>query len=206
METQMTATQMIRNSLLKLFFEMFGTLFLTLTFNCTLYKTGYSSFTMNQTALLLTLWVLTIFGIKISGAHYNPAISFAFMLRRDVGKFPRVLGIAYIVFQCFGAFLGALLSWFLRVDAFESGNILVRGDEARWVFPALVAEALGSFFVAFFYLTQTEEKTVFSKEKAINCFIIAASYVGARSMLNGTTFTLSGAVLNPAIGLATSLT
>jgi glycerol uptake facilitator-like aquaporin len=83
---------------------MLGTAFLTISFNCTLYKypsSGHSftpNFSMNQTALLLTLWVLTIFGLKISGAHYNPAISFAFMLRKDVGNFPRPLAIAYIVF------------------------------------------------------------------------------------------------------------
>ena len=77
---------------------------------------------------------------------------------------------------------------------------------AGFVFGAMIAEALGSFFVAFFFLTQTEEKTLFSKEKAINCFIIAASYIGARGMLNGKAVTQSGAVLNPAIGLGTSFT
>ena len=77
---------------------------------------------------------------------------------------------------------------------------------AKTTFAAIIAEPLGTFFVAFFYLTQTEEKTVFSKEKAINCFIIASSYVGARAMLSGYNVTLSGAVLNPAIALGTSFT
>jgi glycerol uptake facilitator-like aquaporin len=63
--------------------------------------------------MLLTLWVLIIFGWKISGAHYNPAISLAFMLRKDIGHFPRPLGIMYIIIQFLGGFLGALLSWFL---------------------------------------------------------------------------------------------
>jgi glycerol uptake facilitator-like aquaporin len=70
----------------------------------------------------------------------------------------------------------------------------------------MVAETLGSFLVVFFYLTQTEKKTEFSKEPAINCFIIASSYIGARAMLNGRKITRSGAVLNPAIGLGTSFT
>ena len=39
-----------------------------------------------------------------------------------------------------------------------------------------------------------------SKEKAISCFIIAASYVGARALCAGGRLTYSGAVLNPAIG------
>jgi hypothetical protein len=49
----------------------------------------------------------------------------------------------------------------------------------------MIAEALGTFFFTFFFLTQTEETTRFSKEKAINCFIIASAYIGARAMLNG---------------------
>jgi glycerol uptake facilitator-like aquaporin len=95
--------------MLKLLFEFLGTLFLTLAFN----NTQGLPFSQNQTSVLLTLWVLTIFGMKISGAHYNPAISIAFMLRKDIGNFPRILGVAYVVAQCLGAFCGALISWFL---------------------------------------------------------------------------------------------
>lgn len=186
-------------------------MFITLTFNQTV-KLGFSQ---NQTALLLTIWVMTIFGFKISGAHYNPALSFAFMLRKDVGSFPRILAVAYIAAQCFGALCGALISWLLLVPGTSilgvdsSGSVVPRryGTEiAGSVVASIIAEPLGTFFVAFFYLTQTEAKTVFSKEKAINCFIIAASYVGARAMLAGTENTVSGAVLNPAIGVATCFT
>lgn len=57
--------------------------------------------------------------MKISGSHYNPAISFAFMFRRDIGNFPRPLGIAYIIFQILGGFLGALLAWFYTGSDYE---------------------------------------------------------------------------------------
>jgi glycerol uptake facilitator-like aquaporin len=67
-----------------------------------------------------------------------------------------------------------------------------------------LSETLGAFLVVFFYLTQTESKTTFSKEPAINCFIIASAYIGARSMMNGFRITYSGAVLNPAIGVGIS--
>lgn len=70
----------------------------------------------------------------------------------------------------------------------------------------MLTEVIGSFFVSFFFLTQTEDSTRFSKEKAINCFIIASAYVGARAMCNGKFVTLSGAVLNPAIGIALNFT
>jgi glycerol uptake facilitator-like aquaporin len=103
-----------------------------------------------------------------------------------------------------GGFVGALLSWFLRTDPGSAGNIYI--VDTSYFFYAMVAEILGSFLVVFFYLTQSEKKTVFSQEPAVNCFIIAAAYIGARAMLNGTKISFSGAVLNPAIGLGTSFT
>ena len=107
----LTAKQILRNSLLKLIFEGMGTMFLTIAFNVSV-KWGFAE---QQITLLLTLWVLTIFGMQISGAHYNPAVSLAYMLRKDVGKFPRILALAYMIAQLGGAYVGALISWFLLV-------------------------------------------------------------------------------------------
>lgn len=42
-------------------------------------------------------FVLLIFGAKVSGSHYNPAVTLSFMFRRDTGKFSRMLGFAYII-------------------------------------------------------------------------------------------------------------
>ena len=155
----LTSAQILQNSLLKLLFEGMGTMFLTMVFNIS-QKLG---FTGNQVACLLVLWVLTIFGFKISGAHYNPAISFAFMLRKDVGRFPRILGFAYMGAQIVGAFIGAMISWFLLVNDSTflikptSGliypNSKLDGSNAGFVFSNMIAEPLGAFFVTFFYLT-----------------------------------------------------
>lgn len=56
-------------------------------------------------------------------------------------------------------------------------------------------------------MTCTDDKLLFSNEKAINCFILASSYVGARSMFVGQGFVAStyGAVANPAIALGIML-
>ena len=154
----------MKNSLLKLIFEMIGTIFLTLTFNSTqnildrnVNFTGSrvidENFSRNQTAMLLALWVLIIFGWKISGSHYNPAISLAFMLRKDVGNFPRPLGIAYIIIQFLGGFLGALLSWFLDTSPSAAGLVTVNPKLNEYVFYAMLTESIGSFLVVFFYLT-----------------------------------------------------
>lgn len=55
----------------------------------------------------------------------------------------------------------------------------------------------------FFFQISTDEKLLFSNESAINCFIIASSYIGSRAIFAGNTVlaTNFGAVANPAIAL-----
>jgi glycerol uptake facilitator-like aquaporin len=88
MEEELSLKDTIKNSLLKLLFELIGTIFLTILFDN---KAGLHG-------LLFGLWVLMVFGIRISGAHYNPAISLAVILRRDGRSFKPLLGIVYIIF------------------------------------------------------------------------------------------------------------
>ena len=99
----------IRDSILILLFEFIGTFLLAILYNCAFYYSDACGFMMGFYSLL-------IMGAKISGSHYNPAITLAFMFRRDTGRFSRVLGIAYIIFQFAGAFLGSLIALFLLYD------------------------------------------------------------------------------------------
>lgn len=108
MEGQMTTGQMLKFSLSKLIVETFGTFMLTLFF--------YGD---NQAIILAGLWILIVFAWKISGSHFNPAITFAYMFRRDQKVFPKSLGVAYIVCQIAGAFLAAILLIF-----FTNNNVV----------------------------------------------------------------------------------
>ena len=62
-------------------------------------------------------------------------------------------------------------------------------------------EIIGTFIFVLFFKIATDERLHFSKENAMNCFIIAAAYTASRKIVNGTGLTVStyGAVLNPAI-------
>lgn len=119
MDSEGSLGKTIRDSLLILIFELIGTFATCLLYNNVSNTMGSSTgSTFNNklseaagpdyAGLLLGFFVLLIFGAKISGSHYNPAVTLGFMLRRDVGRFSRVLGIAYIIFQFAGAFIGAL--------------------------------------------------------------------------------------------------
>lgn len=151
---------------------------------------------------------MIVFAWKISGSHFNPAITLAFMFRKDQKKFPIALGVAYICAQIIGAILAALLLVF-----FENGNIanltvyrhcyaIIGGVETQNPIPcvgtyginftdksfyirALTQEIIGAFIAVLFFMIQTDEKMFFSRERAINCFIIASGYVAARAMFYG---------------------
>lgn len=72
----------------------------------------------------------------------------------------------------------------------------------------IIMELGGSFIYTFFFMMSSDDKLLFSQERAINCFIIAASYIAARSIFFGDGGAIStyGAVLNPAIALGIQLT
>ena len=70
-------------------------------------------------------------------------------------------------------------------------------------FRAIMQETIGSFVFVFFFMTQTEQTIMLSKEEAINCLVIASGYVTARTMVYGQATTISnyGGCFNPAVAL-----
>lgn len=65
----------------------------------------------DMVGLLAGFFVLLIFSARISGSHFNPAITLAFMFRRDTGRFSRLLGLLYIAAQYAGAICGAIITY-----------------------------------------------------------------------------------------------
>jgi glycerol uptake facilitator-like aquaporin len=220
MENQMTTGQLVRFSLSKLITEFFGVFMLTLFW-----------FSGGMAIILSGLWILIVFGWKISGSHYNPAITLAYMFRRDGKAFPRPLGVAYIVAQILGGFAAALLLLFFTLNGINGMEVNFYCYECdpndlntckhTWIrtncggvrfftrtfwAQAMLQEILGTFIFVLFFMMMTDEKMLFSKEKAINCFIIASSYIAAIAIFNGERNAISaassyGACLNPAIAL-----
>ena len=190
MESSMSCGQMIKYSLSKLVMEMVGTMLLTMFF-----------YTGSSATILLGLWILNIFFWKISGSHFNPAVTFAYMFRKDDRKMGWKIALAYMVSQFIGAYVGALLL------NFYTFNLPQLAFKDSFIMRALIQELLCSFIFVFFFMTNTDEKLAFSNEKAINCFILSASYVGARAMFAGNFAGVStyGAVCNPAIAMGIQL-
>ena len=68
-----------------------------------------------QTGMLLGFWVITLFAEAISGAHFNPAVTFVFMLRKNspLGQ-RRLKGIIYIIGQLCGGILAGLFALIIQ--------------------------------------------------------------------------------------------
>jgi glycerol uptake facilitator protein len=109
----------------------------------------------------------------VSGAHINPAVTLAFAARRG---FPWRKVPSYIIAQCVGAFLGALLVYIVykgAIDSYERVNHITRGDPnsvptysifatfpakyfATWVGP-FIDQIVGTAFLVCFIFAIVDE-------------------------------------------------
>lgn len=96
------------------------------------------------TGTILVVLIL-IFG-PLSGAHFNPAVTFAFWLKREIGAGH---GLAYVLAQITGGLLGTLLAHLMFGAALFEVSQHARGTSGEWVGElvatfALVAAILGT--------------------------------------------------------------
>ena len=187
----------IKESLLRLVFELMGTCLLT-----SLWLSAVTS--GDSIGFFVGFFVLLVFSARISGSHFNPAVTLAFMVRKETGGFSRVLGIAYMLFQIAGGLLGGLLGYtFFQAQPTIMLNMTSNGGYL--ILQSIVIQALATAILVFLYLTQTEEKTKLSDDNAITTLIISAAYYVAMYWASsfGTVQTISP--LNPAIAMGDGL-
>ena len=156
--------------------EFIGTFFLVLTIGLT----------GDPIAIGTMLMVMVYMGGHISGAHYNPAVSIAMIIR---GLLSVKEAINYILSQLAGAILAALLVNWLGGAVME----IVPSDSAS-ILQILVVETIFTFALVLVILNvatnpKTEGNSYYGL--AIGFTIMAAAFAGGK---------ISGGVYNPAVG------
>ena len=93
----------MKASTLIFIFEFFGTTLLTIFYKLFLYfelrVNGVTIPITNEfmlVAFLFSYWVISFFSYTVSGAHYNPAVSFAFLFKPEA-PFNKILFAFYVI-------------------------------------------------------------------------------------------------------------
>lgn len=167
--------------------ELIGTFFLVLTIGLTV--TGGSM--LGPIAIGSALMVMVYMGRHISGAHYNPAVSLAIMMR---GKIETVEAVKYMVFQVVGAILAGFATIWLA-------------GEALTVTPAIGVsslQALGVEILFTFALAMVVLQTTTNDATAGNSYYgLAIGFTVFMGAAAGGP--ISGGAFNPAVGLGPAI-
>jgi len=180
-------------------FETVGTFFLTIMYRVFLQASGGAG----PLPFFFAFWMITMLTIRVSGAHYNPAISFAWMLKpgnEDV--FPKALGLLYIGAQVLGAFLGALVSFFLLEDG---GKLVVISG---YVFQALCLEIICSFLMVLVFVILNEEDDESRQSETVKkeASLMSMFWTVAFGCCLAMTVYITSGSLNPAVAFGIEMT
>jgi len=169
--------------------EFLGTFFLVMTIGfCAVKKIANGPFAIGS-VLMSTVFM----GGHISGAHYNPAVTFGVYLTGR-GKISTYQSIGYVFSQIFGSICASLTVWHVAEDSFqpEPGPGITYG------------EAVSIEFLWTFLLVSVVLNTATTKSQQDNSFYglaIGFTVLAGATAVGG----LSGGAFNPAVGFGPTL-
>jgi glycerol uptake facilitator-like aquaporin len=139
--------------------------------------------TLPTGAILVVL--ITTLG-PISGAHFNPAVTLVFALKRDL---PRGEALLYIVVQIAGGIIGTMIAHAMFGLPLLDASLKIRTGGAQWLAESVAAFGLVATILAGIRFERT------SVPWLVGLYITAAYW-----------FTSSTSFANPAIAIARSMT
>jgi glycerol uptake facilitator-like aquaporin len=135
------------------------------------------------TGAILVVLIL-IFG-PVSGAHFNPAVTLAFAIRRSIGSRSALL---YIVAQFAGGLVGVWLAHLMFEQPLWQSSLTVRTGAGQWL-----AEAIATFGLLLTVLGCTVRRPE-AVPYAVGLYVTSAYW-----------FTASTSFANPAVTVARSM-
>ena len=167
--------------------EFIGTFFLVLTVGMTVINPDAG--TIAPLAIGSALKIMVYAGGHVSGGHYNPAVTLAVWLR---GRCPQADVLPYLGSQFAGGIVAAMTVLLLK------GDPTVQPQELE-IFPALVAELIGTFALAYVVLNVATAKATSGNSYyglAIGFTVTVMAFA-----LGG----VSGGAFNPAVALGMTI-
>jgi aquaporin Z len=168
--------------------EFIGTFFLVLTIGMVVIggKGDFAPFAIGS-----ALMVMIFAGGHISGAHYNPAVTLAVLLR---GKISGGEAVVYVIVQVLGSIAAALMVIYLMYDKIPDNAVdMISAPRG------LLAEFLGTFALAYVVLNVAT-----SKDTNGNSFYGLA--IGFTVLTMALAFGgISGGAFNPAVAVGISI-
>jgi aquaporin Z len=167
--------------------EFIGTFFLVLTVGMTVVNPDAG--TIAPLAIGSALMIMVYAGGHVSGGHYNPAVTLAVWLR---GRCPQADVLPYLGSQFAGGIVAAMTVLLLK------GDPTVLPQELE-IFPALVAELIGTFALAYVVLNVATAKATSGNSYyglAIGFTVTVMAFA-----LGG----VSGGAFNPAVALGITI-
>lgn len=161
--------------------EFIGTFFLVLVIGLT----------GNPIAIGCILMVMIYMGGHISGAHYNPAVTLAVLVRKKIDVKNAMM---YMVFQVLGSLAAALTLLCLREGIFTPAP-----NPKFTAMEFLIVEILFTFALAFVILNVATSKKTAGNQfygLAIGFTVLAAAFAGGP---------ISGGAFNPAVAFGPML-
>jgi aquaporin Z len=171
--------------------EFIGTFFLVFTIGMTVIQTATDSGVglLAPLAIGSALMIMVYAGGHVSGGHYNPAVTLAVWLR---GRCPKSDVLPYIGSQIAGSMAASMVALVLKGDPLKvSGTIDV--------VPALIAEFIGTFALAYVVLNVATTKATAGNSfygLAIGFTVMVMAFA-----LGG----ISGGAFNPAVAIGVTV-
>ncbi|MEO6489513.1 MAG: aquaporin [Ferruginibacter sp.] len=172
----------------KYYTEFIGTMFLVLVVGVA--AIGNTAGEFAPVAIGSILFVMIYAGAHISGAHYNPAVTFAILIRKGIT-------INEAMIYWIAQFGGAMAAWAIVSFVFEIEGPSISPISS--VGKAIAAEAFGTFALAYVVLN-----TATAKANVGNSFYglaIGFTVIACASTFGG----YSGGAFNPAVAIGVTL-
>lgn len=167
--------------------EYLGTFFLVLTISMVAVNAPLHLTQTAPIAIGLALTALVYAFGPISGAHFNPAVTIGLYL---AGRHPKAQVAPYIVAECLGAGMAAIIAMYLNGTA--------EAPMTPSAAPGFIAEGLWTFLLVCVILQITSKRNAGNQWFGL---VVGLTIAGGAYAMGG----VSGAAFNPAVWLALAL-